>query len=477
MWYLQGTGRLKLLALLTAGSRLVALVGLILTVRSVDQLELAVLWQFLPYLLSAVVCWILLARDNDVVLRLAGPSAAGSALKDSVPLFVSLISGQLIVNSSVILLGQLAGYRQVGLFGPADRLASAIHGVLVAVEQAMMPHVSSAHETPGQPNNRKLILGGLVGCYAGACLLVGPHAPVVIPWYLGEGFDEAVPVVQLMGLATIISGVTRTFTLDLVSAGRSKTCSLVTAIGAGWHLVTAAFGAWVWGAEGVAVAVCGTQLFMGLALGIAIVRGRRRRPRTAAAAPLDTAREEYGDLRVRHAGAATTHRPDPDHHPRRHRRRGRDRHHLAEDLHLDTPQILLGWTSRGRPSTRRPANLYLKDRAMTYAAAGHRRRGHRSGRRPRPGSVRRCCASRIVVAIVPETVVLQVSVTGSTPEEAVAAHPGRQRALPDPGVVAERADRRARRSCRPSSPARSWPPCPTSCTATCCSASPLSRAW
>ena len=285
MWYLQGTGRLKLLALLTAGSRLVALVGLILTVRSVDQLELAVLWQFLPYLLSAVVCWILLARDRDVALRLAGPSAAGSALKDSVPLFVSLISGQLIVNSSVILLGQLAGYRQVGLFGPADRLASAIHGVLVAVEQAMLPHVSSAHVTPGEPNNRKLILGGLVGCYAGAGLTLALTAPVVIPWYLGEGFHEAVPVVQLMGLATIISGVARTLTLDLVSAGRSKTCSLVTAIGAGWHVVAAGFGAWGWGAEGVAVAVCGTQLLMSLALGIAIIRGRRRdRTRTAAAA-------------------------------------------------------------------------------------------------------------------------------------------------------------------------------------------------
>ncbi len=37
------------LALLTGGSRVVALVGLILTVRSVDQLALAVFWQFLPY--------------------------------------------------------------------------------------------------------------------------------------------------------------------------------------------------------------------------------------------------------------------------------------------------------------------------------------------------------------------------------------------------------------------------------------------
>jgi polysaccharide transporter, PST family len=275
MWYLQGTGRLKLFAFLTAGSRLVALVGLVLTVRSSDQIGLAVFWQFLPFLLCAVVCWAVMTRQKDVKLRLSRPSEAKVALTDSLPLFVNLISGQVIVNSSIILLGYFANYRQVGLFGPADRLASAIHGVLVAVEQAMLPRVSAAHERPHEPNQRRLILGALIGSYGASGAMLALTAPIVIPWYLGEGFADAVPVVQLMGVATIISGVTRTFTLDLVSAGRSKVCSVVTAVGACLHLVTAAFGAWIWGAQGVAVAVCGTQLFMSVALGVAIARGTR----------------------------------------------------------------------------------------------------------------------------------------------------------------------------------------------------------
>ena len=275
MWYLQGTGRLKLFAFLTAGSRLVALVGLVLTVRSSDQIGLAVFWQFLPFLLCAVVCWAVMSRQKDVSLRLSRPSEAKAALTDSLPLFVNLISGQVIVNSSIILLGYFANYRQVGLFGPADRLSSAIHGVLVAVEQAMLPRVSAAHERPYEPNQRRLILGALIGSYGASGAMLALTAPIVIPWYLGEGFADAVPVVQLMGVATVISGVTRTFTLDLVSAGRSKVCSVVTAIGAAWHLVTAAFAAWIWGAQGVAVAVCGTQLFMSVILGVAIARAAR----------------------------------------------------------------------------------------------------------------------------------------------------------------------------------------------------------
>lgn len=55
MWYLQAAGKLKLLAALTGGSRCVALAGLVLTVRSMDDLGLAIVWQFLPFLLCAIV--------------------------------------------------------------------------------------------------------------------------------------------------------------------------------------------------------------------------------------------------------------------------------------------------------------------------------------------------------------------------------------------------------------------------------------
>ncbi|HEY5981565.1 MAG TPA: lipopolysaccharide biosynthesis protein [Microlunatus sp.] len=276
MWYLQGVGRLKLFALLTAGSRLVALAGLVLTVHSADDVALAVVWQFAPFLLSAVVFWIVLIAQRELRLRLSRPVEARAAVSDSVPLFINLISGQVIVNSSAILLGQLAGYRQVGLFGPADRLTSAIHGVLVAVEQAMMPRVAAAHTDPTVPSRRRAIMVGLIGCYALSGGLLALSAPWLIPWYLGDGFAEAIPVVQLMGLATMLSGVTRTFILDLVSAGRSRICSIVTMTGAGWHVLTATIGAWGWGAVGVAVAVCGTQLVMGASVVIADLRGPRR---------------------------------------------------------------------------------------------------------------------------------------------------------------------------------------------------------
>ena len=109
-----------------------------------------------------------------------------------------------------------------------------------------------------------------------------------MPWYLGDQFVDAIPVVQLMGLATVISGLSTTLVLDLVAAGLARICSIVTAVSAVWHLVTASLAAYYFGAEGVAVAVCGTQLFAATALSVVQLR-RRRRARRRSDSPIDPA--------------------------------------------------------------------------------------------------------------------------------------------------------------------------------------------
>lgn len=230
-------------------------------------------WQFVPFLLCAIVSWAVLIPQGDIRLRLSRPAAAVNALRDSLPLSVNLISGQFIVISSVLLLSQVWGYRQAGLFIPADRLVRAIHGVLVAVEQAMLPRLS-ADRRPEGPNQRELIFAGLIGCYAVSGTTLALIAPVLIPSYLGDEFSEVVPVVRSWGCRWFSRGSLGLSCSNLVSLGRFTASSVVIAMAAVWHVATAAFASSVWGAIGVAVAVCGTQLFM--AVGLWVVMARRR---------------------------------------------------------------------------------------------------------------------------------------------------------------------------------------------------------
>ena len=120
-----------------------------------------------------------------------------------------------------------------------------------------------------------------MGCY-GARRPSARGGPLraLIPWYLGGEFADAVPIVQLMGVATIITGITRTFALrpdrrrSIQGLLDRDDCRCRLAPG---HRGASA--ALIGGAEGVAVAICGTQLFMGAAMGYAIHQGPPRRPR------------------------------------------------------------------------------------------------------------------------------------------------------------------------------------------------------
>lgn len=422
MWHLQATGQLKLLAGLTGGSRCVALAGLVVTVRAPSDLGLAIFWQFIPFLLSAIVSWIVIARQRTIRLRLSPPAAAMDALADSTPLFVNLISGQVIVNSSTILLSQFSGYRQVGLFGPGDRLVSAVHGVLVSIEQIMLPRVSVAYQRPEEPNERKLVLLGLVGCYAASGLGLAAIAPVLIPWYLGPEFEAAVPIVQVMGLATVLSGVARTLMLDLVAAGRSKASTGVIAVSAAWHLVTAAFAAWQWGAMGVAVALCGTQSFMAIGLWAATRRGRHNgvHPPDVREASIMRGMEGWkSQMRVSFMIEALTKRvvlilmvgvlvaggvvASAAGWPK---------------TYTSKAQILLGVARQGNSIDAQTGNLYLKERVATFAQtvkADEVVEPVASGAGMSAIDLRR----RISVAIIPETVVLEIGVSAESPDAAV----------------------------------------------------------
>lgn len=82
-------------------------------------------------------------------------------------------------------------------------------------------------------------------------------------------------------------------------------------------------------------------------------------------------------------------------------------------------QILLGLNPKGRTNDPHTANLYLKERAMTYAqlmTADDVIMPVAAAAAIDPEVLR----SRVEAAIVPETVILDLRVTGSSPDEAVA---------------------------------------------------------
>lgn len=277
-WLLQGLRRLKLFAALTAGSRILALVGLVLTLHGPDDLVWAVLWQFAPMGIATVLVWPYLART---VLRPVFPSLSSvwRALADGRYPFYSSIAQGVMGSVPALALGALSTPSQVAYYGAGERFGNAGRGVLWAVSDAMIPRMADAsvsHEASLR-YQRLVIMSGLFSVFALGGVTLLSIASWFVPWYLGPGFEATVPIARIIGLSLIISGGVAVLALALNAQRRYTAVAKAIASGAGFHLLLLVPLAIRFGAIGAAWALVSSELLVVLLLALPLWRQPRRR--------------------------------------------------------------------------------------------------------------------------------------------------------------------------------------------------------
>ena len=266
-WLLQGIGKIKTFAVLHAASRLIALVGLLLTVKTASDSTLAIFWQFVPATIAAGASWIYLSSIGFHQVDRPTWHAAISALRESAPLFVGSVATIVISAMNTVFLGVFSTIQQVAFYGSGERLSNALRGVLGGVQQSLLPRMSASIGSDHGAALRRTVLTGLVATYGLAGVALTTSAGILVPWYLGQGFDAVIPVAQLLGAALCLTGVSTALTLLLIAHGQARISSRVLLRAALLHLVTLPLGCISFGAIGAAMAVCLTELFIAIMLG------------------------------------------------------------------------------------------------------------------------------------------------------------------------------------------------------------------
>lgn len=278
-WLLQGMGRVRSFTLIMVVSRLIALVLLVLTVRTPGELILPMLWQQLPLALSAVIGWFMILvvwRDARVV-RTSVPQIR-DALSDSAPMFVAGIANLAISGTNTIALGVVSTPIHIAFFGAAERFGNAVRGVMHGIADAMLPRMARGDD--GGRGIQTAIMVGVMGSYALAGIALVVLSPMIIPWYLGDEMRGAVPVSQIIGISLIPSGVVMALFLRATGQHRFRIAARFAVIGALCHVVLLFPAGWLWGSIGAAAVAIVSESTIALLYLIDAVR-QRRRPRPA----------------------------------------------------------------------------------------------------------------------------------------------------------------------------------------------------
>ncbi len=166
--------------------------------------------------LAALFLFALYRRDagNPAAWRVE-PALARSMLKDATPMLVSAMAILLYMRIDQVMVANLSGYREVGIFSAAVRLTELWYFVPVALMTALFPMMVSARS--GNPDvaaddRRTALLFGAMG-WAG--ILLAACTSLASGWLVqlvyGSAFAAAAPVlaVQAWMAAFVFFGVAR----------------------------------------------------------------------------------------------------------------------------------------------------------------------------------------------------------------------------------------------------------------------------
>lgn len=261
-WLLQGLRRLRLFAAITAISRGIALLGLVVTVSSKQDVGWAIAWQFAPPLIATLIVWPVLARRS---VQWSAPSlkAARFALVDGRHLFFSSLALSLMGSAPVVVLGLVSVPVQAAHYGAAERFGNAGRGVLFTVTDALMPRMVDARDKARQGASRpRVIMTAIFALFAAGGTALFVAAPWFVPWYLGPGYEDVVPTTRIIGLALVVSGGIAVLMLDLNSQRRYTATATAMMCGAVVHIIILVPMAMAFGAVGAAWALVMGETFI-----------------------------------------------------------------------------------------------------------------------------------------------------------------------------------------------------------------------
>ena len=120
------------------------------------------------------------------------------------PLFLLSVAPMITMSATSYLLSLVASSRDVGHFGSAERLTTAILGLFGPATQVMLStmsaRVNSGHDEIGNYALMRKAMFGLTGFGLLAALVTIVAAPYIVPLIFGKDFEESVPIVQLLAI-------------------------------------------------------------------------------------------------------------------------------------------------------------------------------------------------------------------------------------------------------------------------------------
>lgn len=239
-WYFQGIERMRLVAALEISAKIVATGAILLVVAGPADAYRVPVAYFTAQLLAVIVGHWLAWRELPIVM----PSLTDirQALGMGWNLFVFRNAVSLYTIANPFLFSLFAPTWAVGLFAGADKIAKALAGLAVPLNQGLFPRLSHLVTTDRTEAKRVLRVTLILVSVAGICVAIGVFvlAPVFVRLLLGRNFMASVPLLRILAPVPLMIGISNVLGLQwMVSQGLERQFNRIVFIAAGANVVLA----------------------------------------------------------------------------------------------------------------------------------------------------------------------------------------------------------------------------------------------
>lgn len=239
-WFFQGLEEFRKIVLRNTIITLLNVVYLLLVVKSADDIYLYAFGRSFFIVAGNLSLWFQLPKYvQKINFRQLHPFCD---LKVVLSLFVPTIAIQVYTVLDKTMIGFITrDYAENGYYEQAMKITKVVLTVVTALGTVMIPRIGFYIEKKEHDEVLRLLYRGYrFVWFMGVPLCLGliSVAANVIPWFLGPGYDKAVPLLQILSILIPAIGISNvTGTQYLIPAKRQQLLTVSVVIGAGINLV------------------------------------------------------------------------------------------------------------------------------------------------------------------------------------------------------------------------------------------------
>jgi PST family polysaccharide transporter len=265
IWFFQGIEKMKIISILNISSKVVFTAAIFLFINSETDFYLVPIFSSLGFVLIGIVSMILVKFQYKVSFILQEKAVLYSYLVDGWSLFLSNISITLYTTATITFLGFYTNNTVVGYYSVADKIVSAIRGVVSPISQVLFPYLCNT----AQNNPKKVLsINRYLALFGGSAMLLVSiflfvFAEGIIFLIFNKKDSASIIILQILAVIPFLTFLHTVFALfTMIVFGKNREYSRIIVSAAFLNLILCLILIPFFGYKGAAIAVVIVEFYL-----------------------------------------------------------------------------------------------------------------------------------------------------------------------------------------------------------------------